>query len=107
MAIIVRSPFLVMNQVDLAQTLLDLFDEFGWEDGDTLQIDIGGSCTSGIDVGDDYNPKWSMPKGTVKHNKDAIIIIKNVNRSPVVSSLSKAQQDKIADDKANYDTSGK
>ena len=93
--------------IDIAQALLDLFDEFGWEDGDTLSIQIGGSSTSGIDVGEDYNPKWSRPKGTVKHNKDAIIIIKNLDRSPVVSSLSKAQQDKIADDKFNYDTSSK
>ena len=92
---------------DIAQILLGLFDELEWEDGDMLNIQIGGSSVSGIDVGDDYNPKWSRPKGVVKHNKDAVIIIKNVNRSPVVSSLSKAQQDKINDDKANYDTSGK
>ena len=93
--------------VDIAQTLLDLFDELEWEDGDTLSIQIGGSSVSGIDVGEDFNPKWSRPMGTVKHNKDAIIIIKNINRNPVVSSLSKAQQDKIDDDKANYDTSSK
>ncbi len=99
-----------MNQnfdIDLAQTLLDLFDELGWKDGETLQIQVGGSSTSGIDVGEEYNAKWASPIGTVKHNKDAVIIIKNIDRSPVVSSLSKAQQDKIADDKANYDTSGK
>lgn len=99
-----------MNQhfdLDLAQTLLELFDELGWEDGDTLSIQIGGSSTSGIDVGEDYNPKWSRPKGTVKHNKDAVIVLKNMDRSPVVSSLSKAQQDKLIDDKLNYDTSSK
>ena len=92
---------------DIAQILLSMFDELEWEDGDMLNIQIGGSSTSGIDVGEDFNPKWSRPFGAVRHNKDAVIIIKNVNRSPVVSSLSKAQQDKIADDKANYDTSGK
>ena len=92
---------------DIAQILLSLFNELEWDDGDMLNIEIGGSSISGIDVGDDYNPKWSRPKGTVKHNKDAFIIIKNVNRSPVVSSLSKAQQDKLIDDKLNYDTSGK
>ena len=103
-----RNPFLVMTlSVDIAQALLDLFDEFGWEDGDTLSIQIGGSSVSGIDVGEDFNPKWSRPMGTVKHNKDAFIVIKNIDRSPVISSLSKAQQDKIADDKANYDTSSK
>ena len=96
-----------MNETNIAQVLLDMFDQLEWDDGDTLNIEIGGSCTSGIDVGENYNAKWSSPKGTVKNNKDAFIIIKNVSRSPVVSSLSKAQQDKIADDKANYDTSGK
>jgi hypothetical protein len=92
---------------NIAQILLELFDELEWEDGDMLNIQIAGSSTSGIDVGEDFNPKWSRPLGTVKHNKDAVIVIKNVNRSPVVSSLSKAQQDKLADDKANYDTSSK
>ena len=92
---------------DIAQILLSLFNELEWDDGDMLNIEIGGSCVSGIDVGDDYNPKWSRPKGTIKHNKDAFIIIKNVNRNPVISSLSKAQQDKLIDDKLNYDTSGK
>ena len=65
---------------DIAQILLDLFDELEWENGDMLNIQIGGSSVSGVDVGDDYNPKWSRPKGTVKHNKDAFIIIKNVNQ---------------------------
>ncbi len=96
-----------MNETNIAKVLLDLFDELEWEDGDTLNIQVGGSCVSGIDVGEDYNPKWSKPIGTVKHNKDAVIVIKNINRSPVISSLSKAQQDKITDDKLNYDTSSK
>ena len=92
---------------DIAQILLSLFNELEWDDGDMLNIEIGGSCVSGIDVGDDYNPKWARPKSTIKHNKDAFIVIKNLNRNPVVSSLSKEQQDKIIDDKLNYDTSGK
>jgi hypothetical protein len=93
--------------MDLEQILLDLMDELDWQDGDNIQIEIAGSSVSGIDVGDDYNPKWSRPKGAVKHNKDAFIVIKNVDRHPVVSSLSKAQQDKLDDDRLNYDTSGK
>ena len=70
---------------DIAQILLDLFDELEWEDGDMLNIQIGGSSVSGIEVGEDYNPKWSRPKGVVKHNKDAVIIIKNVNISPTTT----------------------
>jgi len=53
-----------------------------WEPGDDIQVDVGGVSVSGIDVGEDYNPKWSSPKGTVKYNKDAFIVIKNNSRSP-------------------------
>jgi hypothetical protein len=35
-----------------------------------------------IDVGEDYNPKWSSPLGTRKYNKDAFIVIENRTRSP-------------------------
>ena len=40
----------------------------------------------GIDVGENYNPKWSSPIGTRKYNKDAFIVIENVTRNPVVPS---------------------
>ena len=53
-----------------------------WQQGDEIVVKIGGSSVSGIDVGDDYNPKWASPKGTVKYNKDAFIVIENRSRNP-------------------------
>jgi len=61
-------------------------NNLGWEQGDEIVVKIGGSSVSGIDVGDDYNPKWSSPKGTVKHNKDAFIVIENRSRNPFIPS---------------------
>ena len=56
--------------------------KLGWEQGDEIAVEIAGSSVSGIDVGDDYNEKWQSPIGTRKYNKDAFIVIKNLNRSP-------------------------
>jgi hypothetical protein len=53
-----------------------------WTGEDNIVVEIGGTQVSGIDVGDDYNPKWSSPKGTRKYNKDAFIVIKNLSRNP-------------------------
>ena len=56
--------------------------ELGWEAGDNIVVDIGGTQVSGIDVGEEYNKKWQSPIGTRKYNKDAFIVIKNLSRSP-------------------------
>ena len=95
------------QSTELGQYLYTLMQKLNWEPGTDLQIEIAGSVVSGIDPGENFNPKWSAPMGQMRYNKDAFIVIKSVERSKVVSSLSKEQQDKIADDKANYDTSGK
>ena len=60
--------------------------ELDWDAGDEIVVKIGGTQVSGIDVGEDYNPKWSSPIGTRKYNKDAFIVIENATRSPVVPS---------------------
>ena len=57
-------------------------NKLGWEVGDNIVVEIGGTQVSGIDVGEVYNKKWQSPKGTRKYNKDAFIVIKNLNRSP-------------------------
>ena len=49
----------------------------GWGYGDEVDVEIGGTSVSGIDVGEEYNKKWQSPIGTRKYNKDAFIIIKN------------------------------
>ena len=67
------------TQEDLWQKMQDL----GWDvRRDEIVLDIGGVAVSGIDVGEEYNTKWQSPKGTVKYNKDAFIVIKNLSRTP-------------------------
>ena len=61
-------------------------ERLGWEDGDTITVKIGGTCVSGIDVGENYNKKWQTPLGTRKYNKDAFIVIENADRNPVTPS---------------------
>ena len=60
----------------------DFIEALDWISEDDIVVEIGGTQVSGIDVGDDYNPKWSSPKGTRKYNKDAFIVIKNLSRNP-------------------------
>ena len=55
-------------------------EALGWDPSDEIRIEMAGTQTSGIDVGEDYNKKWQTPKGEVKLNKDAFIVIKNNSR---------------------------
>ena len=65
----------------------EITQKLGWDNlDDNIVVEIGGTSVSGIDVGEEYNKKWQSPKGTVKYNKEAFIIIKNLSRSPVVPS---------------------
>ena len=53
---------------------------------DEVDVEIGGTQVSGIDVGEVYNKKWQSPIGTRKYNKDAFIIIKNQSRRDLTKS---------------------
>ena len=71
----------------------EITQKLGWDNiQDNIVVEIGGMAISGIDVGEEYNKKWQSPKGTVKYNKDAFIVIKNKSRSPVISSLPNHEQ---------------
>jgi|TARA_E500000318_G_scaffold78059_1_gene72948 hypothetical protein len=70
----------------LASKITETMNTLGWDHDDNIVVEIGGTQVSGIDVGDDYNKKWSSPIGTRKYNKDAFIVIKNLDRNPFVSS---------------------
>ena len=52
-------------------------NKLGWEPGDNITVEIGGSSTYEIDGA---GTKWAPKKGTVKYNKDAFIVIKNQDR---------------------------
>lgn len=63
--------------------LWHMMSDLGWDvRNDEIVIDVGGVAISGIDVGEEYNKKWQSPKGTVKYNKDAFLVIKNLSRTP-------------------------
>lgn len=103
--------------------LWHMMQDLGWDvRRDKIVLDIGGTQVSGIDVGEEYNTKWQSPKGTVKYNKDAFIVIKNLSRSPFEPSKPmdrehkphhlKTEKDLAAeikkeDDAKNYDTYSK
>lgn len=72
----VRYPGKMLGQLALA------LEALGWDYGDDVVVEIGGTQVSGIDVGEVYNEKWQSPIGTRKYNKDAFIVIKNLDRSP-------------------------
>ena len=59
-----------------------VLEKLGWEYGDEVDVEIGGTSVSGIDVGEE----WQSPIGTRKYNKDAFIVIKNQSRRDLTKS---------------------
>ena len=76
----VRYPGKMLGELAIA------LEKLGWEYGDEVDVEIGGTQVSGIDVGEEYNKKWQSPIGTRKYNKDAFIIIKNQDRRDMTKS---------------------
>ena len=58
-------------------------EKMGWESGDNIAVEIAGTSVYEIDGA---GTKWAPVKGTVKYNKDALIVIKNLDRNPTVPS---------------------
>ena len=84
------------------EKLIMAMEALGWDPSDEICIELAGTQVSGIDVGEDYNKKWQTPKGEVKLNKDAFIIIKNQSRRDLSKSQPMeefAPQHGLADDK--------
>ena len=69
------------------EQLADTIAELGWDCYDNVAVEIGGTQVSGIHQPANYNKKWAAPYGTRKYNKDAFIVIKNLDRNPTVSSV--------------------
>ena len=63
--------------------IYEAFDKLGWDPKDDIVIEIAGSSVYMIDGA---GTKWAPVKGTVKYNKDAFIVIKNLDRNPTVPS---------------------
>ena len=68
------------------EKLFLMMEALGWDPSDDINLEIAGVQVSGIDVGEDYNKKWQTPKGELKTNKDAFIIIKNQSRRDLSKS---------------------
>ena len=58
-------------------------ESLGWDYGDNVAVEIAGTSVYEIDGA---GTKWAPLKGTRKYNKDAFIIIKNLDRNPIVPS---------------------
>tara|TARA_B100002019_G_scaffold205755_1_gene178504 strand:- start:856 stop:1101 length:246 start_codon:yes stop_codon:yes gene_type:complete len=67
------------TQEDLWETMQKL----GWDPKDDIAIEVAGSSVYMIDGA---GTKWAPVKGTVKYNKDAFIVIKNLDRNLTVPS---------------------
>ena len=68
------------------EKLIMAMEALGWDPSDDITMELAGTQVSGIDVGEDYNKKWQTPKGEIKLNKDAFIIIKNNSRRDLSKS---------------------
>ena len=64
---------------------LALLEKLGWEYGDEVDVEIGGTQVSGIDVGEVYTRSKRL-RQYCKYNKDAFIIIKNQSRRDLTKS---------------------
>ena len=73
----VRYPGGMLGQLAIA------LEKMGWDAGDDIAVEIGGTSVYEIDGA---GTKWAPVKGTRKYNKDAFIVIKNLDRNPTVSS---------------------
>ena len=58
-------------------------EKMGWDSNDNIAVEIAGTSVYEIDGA---GTKWAPVKGTRKYNKDAFIVIKNLDRNPTVSS---------------------
>ena len=73
----VRYPGGMLGQLAIA------LEKMGWESGDDVVVEIAGTSVYEIDGA---GTKWAPVKGTRKYNKDAFIVIKNLDRNPTVPS---------------------
>ena len=67
----------MLGQLAIAPESLD------WDYGDNVAVEIAGTSVYEIDGA---GTKWAPVKGTRKYNKDAFIVIKNLDRNPTVPS---------------------
>ena len=72
----------IMTEPTVNEQVAAIVEKLGWQPGDNISVEIGGTAVSGINQGENYNERWATPYGVRKYNKDAFIVIKNLDRSP-------------------------
>tara|TARA_Y100000004_G_scaffold38201_1_gene41003 strand:- start:703 stop:1026 length:324 start_codon:yes stop_codon:yes gene_type:complete len=77
-----RKAIAICNQ-GVSEKLLETIAELGWDCYDNIAVEIGGTSVYEIEGA---GTKWAPVKGTRKYNKDAFIVIKNLDRNPTVPS---------------------
>jgi len=73
----IQYPGPVLGQLAIA------LETMNWDPTDNVVVEIAGTSTYEIEGA---GTKWAPVKGTRKYNKDAFIVIKNLDRNPVISS---------------------
>ncbi len=73
----------VMSHGDWLGKLSIALEALDWDSDDNIAVEIGGTSVYEIDGA---GTKWAPLKGTRKYNKDAFIVIKNLDRNPTVGS---------------------
>lgn len=73
----------VMNDSSLLEDLALTIEKLKWEASDNIVVEVGGTSIYEIEGA---GTKWAPLKGTRKYNKDAFIVIKNLDRNPTVPS---------------------
>ena len=73
----VHYPGSVLGQLAIA------LETMNWDPTDNVVVEIAGTSTYEIEGA---GTKWAPKKGTRKYNKDAFIVIKNLDRNPTVPS---------------------
>jgi len=71
---------------EMLEQLSVAIQNLGWQPTDEIVVQVGGVAATGTETHPDANPKWAKPFGTVTYQNDAFIVIKNVNRNPVIPS---------------------
>ena len=73
----------VMYSGGMLGQLAIALEKMGWDSDDNIAVEIAGTSVYEIDGA---GTKWAPVKGTRKYNKDAFIVIKNLDRNPTVPS---------------------
>ena len=73
----------VIYHGEMLSQLAIALESLGWDYGDKVAVEIAGTSVYEIDGA---GTKWAPVKGTRKYNKDAFIVIKNLDRNPTVPS---------------------